>query len=579
MRALPALTGVVACAVVVSLSGVPAAAAAKPAATVVITSRPKIVIAPPVSRGRPTASVVVKGRVKGRVAPVRAGEVILERKVGNTWKVVGRARVSPTSTFAVTGSRLPLGSSRLRVVKVAAAGSPAVAGTSFSLVVRSPTSAPTKAPVTPRGPIATAPAPLPTAPGAPPVPPTVAPVSEPPVLPAPPVTAPPVTPPSVDPPVLPACSEPVRPPSGLFIAGFQAGTPNGYAMRPFAGQLQADGGEAPYRWAVTGGLPTGITLEGDELTGLTSEKGVFHPSIVVTDAHGRQASANVCIQFVSPLAVRPTVLPQATVGQPYLAPLTAEGGYLPLVWIPENSAMDAGLTLYYNNLTGVFTKPGVVSYIMQVHDGAYTTAGGSVTIPVGPQPTTHSTIRVPADQATITAAIAAARDGDTIVVSPGTYHENVDFNGKAVTLESAEGPATTIIDGGYRDSAVIFRHHESLLSVLRGFTVQHGYSSGISIAVEGGGIAVLDASPTIDGNVVKDNAAMNSGGGIYMLGSGLIENNVVENNRQGLNAGDYVGGLGGGGIAVESAGGAIVIGNQVLDNTWYGYPDGMLVAG
>jgi hypothetical protein len=50
-----------------------------------------------------------------------------------------------------------------------------------------------------------------------------------------------------------------------------------------------------------------------------------------------------------------------------------------------------------------------------------------------PAPAVAATIRVPADAATIQQAIDAAVAGDTVLVSPGTYVENITFRGKAIT--------------------------------------------------------------------------------------------------------------------------------------------------
>jgi hypothetical protein len=65
-----------------------------------------------------------------------------------------------------------------------------------------------------------------------------------------------------------------------------------------------------------------------------------------------------------------------------------------------------------------------------------------------------ATIRVPEDYPEIQLAINAAQVGDTILVSPGTYTENINFLGKGIVLTSnfifshnLDDINNTIIDG------------------------------------------------------------------------------------------------------------------------------------
>ena len=70
---------------------------------------------------------------------------------------------------------------------------------------------------------------------------------------------------------------------------------------------------------------------------------------------------------------------------------------------------------------------------------------GTVAVAV---PTHAEIIIVPDDYASIQAAIDDAFAGDVIRVRPGTYIGNIDFLGKAITVESMDGPEVTIVDAG-----------------------------------------------------------------------------------------------------------------------------------
>ncbi len=120
-----------------------------------------------------------------------------------------------------------------------------------------------------------------------------------------------------------------------------------------------------------------------------------------------------------------------------------------------------------------------------------------------------ATIHVPGDQPTIQAGIDAATDGDTVLVAPDTYVENINFLGKAITVTSELGPEVTIIDGSSPEdpdfgSVVTFWNDEGRDSILEGFTLTGGSGNYMSEGDQyfGGGISVAGSSPAVTGNII-----------------------------------------------------------------------------
>ncbi len=144
---------------------------------------------------------------------------------------------------------------------------------------------------------------------------------------------------------------------------------------------------------------------------------------------------------------------------------------------------------------------------------APTPTPGPTPTPV-PTPTPSTIIHVPADQPTIQQAINAASNGNLILVSPGTYFEHLDYHGKAVSVQSTDGPDQTIIDGSSTGTVATFRTQESSQSVLTGFTIQHGNADF------GAGIMLLGGSPTITQNIFRNNAQGAGGFGAAIGGNG-----------------------------------------------------------
>ena len=77
-------------------------------------------------------------------------------------------------------------------------------------------------------------------------------------------------------------------------------------------------------------------------------------------------------------------------------------------------------------------------------------------------------IDIPDDYPTIQQGIDASTDGDTVLVQPGTYEENINFNGHNIVLGSlfvttgdTSFTSLTVIDGSYAFSAVRFENGEN----------------------------------------------------------------------------------------------------------------------
>lgn len=202
-----------------------------------------------------------------------------------------------------------------------------------------------------------------------------------------------------------------------------------------------------------------------------------------------------------------------------------------------------------------------------------------------PQVSAAATLNVGSGElyTTIQSALDIAVNGDIVLVTRGTYAENINFKGKAVTVQSVDGPGSTVINGGAKGTTVLFAGGETTSSLLLGFTITGGSSSGISVVVgsspvirdcivtgnfgtNGGGANVWGPA-TLEGNTFSNNQAT-FGGGIYLNnGTSTIKNNIVVGNSA----------ASGGGVYVASAGD--VTGGLIADNTASGYGGGVFSIG
>jgi len=182
--------------------------------------------------------------------------------------------------------------------------------------------------------------------------------------------------------------------------------------------------------------------------------------------------------------------------------------------------------------------------------------------------------------------VDAALDEDTVIVGEGTYLENVRLDGKNIVLTSIDpsDPSIvegTVIEGGERGSVITFSGAEHAGCTVCGFTIRTGRATnGAGIC---GGTQEYRSEATIRNNVIAENVADDSGGGLAFC-DGTIRDNVISKNsaNQGGGVSDGFGTVEGNSISDNTAqhtgGGLYRCHGDVRENTlsgnWAGYGGG-----
>ncbi|MCK4357666.1 MAG: right-handed parallel beta-helix repeat-containing protein [Candidatus Cloacimonetes bacterium] len=138
--------------------------------------------------------------------------------------------------------------------------------------------------------------------------------------------------------------------------------------------------------------------------------------------------------------------------------------------------------------------------------------------------------------------INIAENGDTVLVYPGTYIENINYFGRNIvvgslflTTQDSAYIEQTIIDGDGVGNVVTFENGEDTTAVLIGFTIQNSGEDSSWLPEESdAGVNIFNSIPIIEHNVIKENGntgiCINSY--VWNFLNTIIRNNVISNNSQ-----------------------------------------------
>jgi parallel beta-helix repeat protein len=182
---------------------------------------------------------------------------------------------------------------------------------------------------------------------------------------------------------------------------------------------------------------------------------------------------------------------QAPIGRPSVLTLTIlNGGNLGLEVIDigsDNSAFTASEASFSvetgtNHTIAVIFSPrkqieyeGLISIRSNDNDEPLVQVS---LIGIGSRLPSGDVIRVPKDYSTIQEGLNAAESWDTVLISDGTYYENIIWpHTDKVTLRSANGSVTTVIDGSNAEESVIYVGNGQKGVLIEGFTIKNGIGS------------------------------------------------------------------------------------------------------
>lgn len=138
-------------------------------------------------------------------------------------------------------------------------------------------------------------------------------------------------------------------------------------------------------------------------------------------------------------------------------------------------------------------------------------------------------IHVPTEQPTIQDGLNAASFGDTVLVAPGTYFENITWpNVNGIKLIAGGDTSDTFIDGSTTERVIHIQGHTiDTLTVIEGFTIQNGDAN---TTICGSGVFCDTAGIVISKCRVRNNIGGIGAGLAFVRSSSKVTDCSIEGN-------------------------------------------------
>lgn len=295
---------------------------------------------------------------------------------------------------------------------------------------------------------------------------------------------------------------------------------NGLAGNPTYMFGSVTGGFLPYTWTWDFGDGNTTTIvSSDAYCGVThvyDAIGSYNVTLTVTDSHLFTDTDSAVATITPPYLSVYTQGPYFGVcGQPVQFKGAVYGGSKPFNWTWD---FGDGNVSHLQNATNMFTSVGVYNITLTVIDRWGTSDSDTTQATIYGSYPIHN-VDNDSYYLTIQQALDDADPGDTIVVAPGIYHQNL-YIGKSIILKG-ENRDTTILDGSGSYGTIVEIYADEV--TLTGFTIQNSLGAGVWTS-------------SSHSNVITGNRLRNVGCGITLASSSgdLISENIIENMYYGM---------------------------------------------